>query len=117
MQDFRNARVWQKAHELALLVYQTTFAFPKEETFGLRSTLRKTAIDIPAKIAQGCNAAHDADFMRFQQTAFGFVGQLEYYFLLARDLKLFTEAEYERLNGEIVEVKKMLNNFMKRLNN
>lgn len=117
MQDFKNVKVWEKAHNLALLVYQMTFDFPKEELFGLRSTLRKIAADIPAKIAQGCNVNNDADFVRLQQTAFGFAAQLEYYFLLARDLKLFTEAEYIRLNNEIVEIKKMLNNFMKRLNN
>lgn len=115
MQDFRQVKVWQKSHELALLVYQLTFNFPREELFGLRSTLRKTAVEIPAKIAQGCNAAFDADFLRFQQTAFALAGQLEYYFLLARDLKMLTEQEYERLNNEIVEIKKMLNTFMKRL--
>lgn len=115
MQDFKNVKVWQKAHELALLVYQMTFDFPKEEMFGLRSLLRKTVVEIPAKIAQGCNAAHDNDFMRYQQSAFSYAGQLEYYFLLARDLQMFSEAEYKQLNDKIIEVKKMLNNFMKRL--
>ena len=35
MQDFRNLKVWQKAHELALMAYRLTANFPREETFGL----------------------------------------------------------------------------------
>jgi len=53
MQNFRNLKVWQKAHDLALLVYRLTADFPREETFGLRHSLRKTAVDIPALIAEG----------------------------------------------------------------
>jgi len=54
MQDFKNLKVWQKAHELALFTYTITADFPKEEMFGLRNTLRKTSVDIPACIAEGC---------------------------------------------------------------
>lgn len=115
MQDFRKILVWQKSHELALLIYELTFNFPKEEQFGLRSTVRRIAAEIPARIAQGCNAPHNADFLRHLQTAFGFGGQLEYYLLLAHDLKLFTESEYEQLNEKTVEVKKMLQGYMQKL--
>jgi four helix bundle protein len=52
MQDFKNLKVWQKSHELALFTYQITAEFPKEELFGLRNTLRKTSVDIPGFIAE-----------------------------------------------------------------
>lgn len=37
MQDFRQLKVWEKAHHLALEVYKATTAFPKEELYGLMS--------------------------------------------------------------------------------
>jgi len=46
MQNFRNLLVWQKAHELVLAIYERTADFPKDELFGLRTQLRKTAVDI-----------------------------------------------------------------------
>lgn len=115
MQNFRNVKVWQKAHELTLLTYQLTFDFPREETFGLRTQIRRTCVDIPAKIAEGCGSANDAEFARHLQTAFGYASRLEYYFLLARDLELLTQDGYEQLNNELIEIKKMLSNFTNRL--
>jgi len=53
MQDFRNLKVWQRAHEFALLTYRITSNFPKDEVFGLRHLKRKFATDIPALIAEG----------------------------------------------------------------
>lgn len=44
MQDFRKVKVWEKAHNLTLLVYQLTMNFPREELFGLRTQLRKTCV-------------------------------------------------------------------------
>ena len=54
MQNFKNLLVWQKAHELALLTYRVTADFPRDELFGPRNSLRKTSVDIPAHIAEGC---------------------------------------------------------------
>lgn len=54
MQDFRNLKVWQKAHALTLKVYHVTNAFPQHQNFGLRSQLRRDAMLIPCKIAEGC---------------------------------------------------------------
>jgi hypothetical protein len=31
MKDFRSLSVWHKAHELTLLIYRETQAFPREE--------------------------------------------------------------------------------------
>jgi four helix bundle protein len=54
MEDFKNFRVWTKAHELTLAVYRKTRAFPKEETYGLTSQLRRASASVGANIAEGC---------------------------------------------------------------
>jgi hypothetical protein len=51
MQDFNNLKVWKKAHQLTLTVYQETGSFPKEEVYGLASQIRRAAASGPANIA------------------------------------------------------------------
>ena len=62
MRDFRNLKVWQKAHELTLVVYRKTRGFPRDELYGLTSQLRRGASSIPANIAEGCGCSTDRDF-------------------------------------------------------
>jgi hypothetical protein len=40
MRNYRDLRIWDEAHKLALAVYRTTRVFPKEERFGLTSQVR-----------------------------------------------------------------------------
>ena len=108
MKDFRMLNVWQKSHELTLLVYQQTKSFPKEELFGLTSQVRRASSSIPANIAEGCGRETDGDFQRFLQIAFGSVSELDYHLLLAQDLRLISEADYNQLYAKLIEVKKML---------
>ena len=115
MQNFRNLKVWQKAHQLALLVYRVTADFPREETFGLRHSLRKTAVDIPALIAEGAAKTSDNEFAASVSSALGLSTRLEYYALIALDLELMKKPNHDNLNEEIVEVRKMLSGFNRKL--
>ena len=115
MRDFRELKVWQKAHQLVLAVYRTTGEFPKEEAYGMTSQSRRASASIPANIAEGCARATDADFARFLQNALGSASELEYHLILARDLGYLTQLEHRPLEDQVVEVKKMLSSFIARL--
>ena len=115
MQDFRNLKVWQKAHQLALSIYSVTSDFPRDEVFGLRNSLRKTCVDIPAFIAEGSGKANDTEFSKSVGGALALAMRLEYYTLLAFDLKLLSQANHHSVNCEIVELKKMLSGFNRTL--
>jgi len=54
MQNFRNLKVWSKAHRLTLDVYSASRMFPKEEIYGLISQMRRAAASIGANVAEGC---------------------------------------------------------------
>jgi four helix bundle protein len=115
VQDFRKLKVWRKSHELILEVYGATATFPKEELYGLTGQIRRAASSVPANIAEACGRGGNAEFVRFLCVAMGSASELEYPLLLARDLMRLHGDEYERLAGEIVEVKRMLTAFAQRL--
>ena len=88
MQDFRDLKVWAKAHMATLATYRLTETFPTTERYGLTQQMRRAAASIAANIAEGCGRGSDADFSRFLQMAFGSASELEYFLLVARDLRL-----------------------------
>ena len=117
MQDFRNLKVWEKAHQLTLEIYRITKEFPKEELFGLTSQARRAASSIPANIAEGCCRKTNGDFGRFLQIALGSASELDYHLLLSRDLKLLNPTNYEPLWNAVTEVKRMLTALLQKVAN
>ena len=115
MRDFRSLAVWDKAHQLALRIYQATQNFPQEELYGLTSQIRRAAVSISANIAEGCGKDTEAELARYMQISMGSASELEYHLLLAKDLGYLDEMEYTIVNEKVVEVKRMLAPFIKRL--
>jgi four helix bundle protein len=115
MQDFRNLKVWQKAHALTLDVYRSTRQFPKNERYGLTAQLRRSCASIPANIAEGCARGGDMDFARFVSIAAGSASETDYHLLLARDLGYVEASVYGRLLEQVAEVRRMLNSFERTL--
>ncbi len=114
MQDFRNLEVWNKAHTLTLDVYRVTEHFPRTEVFGLSIQLRRGAASIATNLAEACGRAQ-GEFGRFVQIAFGSACEVEYQLLLSRDLELIPADRYESLAASVLEIKRMLNGLLKRL--
>lgn len=115
MKDFRDLKVWEKSHQLTLAVYRATSGFPKEETYGLTSQIRRCCVSISANIAEGCGRGTDAELAQFLQVAMGSASELEYYLMLAHELDLLDGSNYERLAAEVTEVKRMLASFIQKL--
>ena len=115
MQDFRNLKVWEKAHMFTLDANQVTRAFPPDERFGLTSQIRRACASIGANIAEGCGRGSDADMGRFVQIAMGSSAEAEYHLLLAHDLHFRAPADYTRLNGKVTEIKWMPASLLSRL--
>jgi four helix bundle protein len=115
MQDFRNLKVWQRAHELAFLVYKLTADFPREELFGLRNSLRKTSVDIPAYIAEGCGKSSDPEFQKCVAISLALANRLEYYALIATDLQMLNTTNHKELHDTTIVVQKMLSTLSQKL--
>ena len=115
VRDFRELKVWQKAHRFVLTIYRQTRGFPAEERFGLTSQLRRAAASVASNIAEGCGRDGERDFRRFLSMAAGSASEVEYQLLLARDLGYLDDKIYGLLNEQINEVKRMLNSFIQKI--
>ena len=96
------------AHELTLACYKATKIFPREETYGLSSQLRRASSSIAANIGEGCGRSNNGDFSRFLQIAMGSASEVEYELMLAYDLGYVEAEHYNVLCNRAIEVKKIL---------
>ena len=108
VKDFKELRVWSKAHELTMLVYKVTRAFPRDEVYGLTSQVHRSAASIGANIAEGCGRHSDGEMTRFLQIARGSASETEYHLLLAKDLGFQQEADSRAAELALVAVQRML---------
>ena len=115
MKDFRNLQVWNKAHRLVLASYRSTGGFPKQEIYGITNQVRRCAASIAANIAEGCGKRGNGEFQRYLNIAAGSASELEYHFLLSRDLSFLDETTYQKLHSDVVEVKRMLASLIRKV--
>jgi four helix bundle protein len=115
MRNFKELKVWQKAHQFVLGVYQQTRDFPSEERFGLTAHLRKSATSVPSNIAEGCGREGERELARFLSIAAGSASESEYQLLLALDLGYLQPDAHRQLDEQVNEVKRMLNSFIRTL--
>ena len=115
MRDFRDLIIWQKSHSLTLKIYTMTKTFPKEELFGLVSQMRRAASSVPTNIAEGCGRNTNPDFKRFLIISAGSASELEYQFILSKDLELISESKFQEMEQDIIEIKKMIFAFLKNI--
>jgi four helix bundle protein len=115
MRDFKELKVWQKAHRFVLDVYQQSRSFPPDERFVLVVHLRKSAISVPSNIAEGCGRESERELAQFLSIAAGSASETEYQLLLARDLGYLPPEAHRQLDDQVNEVKRMLNSFLQKL--
>jgi four helix bundle protein len=115
MKDFRDLKVWEKAHRLTLDVYRATSRFPREELYGLTSQMRRCSASIGANIAEGCGKRGNNEFQRFLQISSGSASELDYHFLLARDLLYLAHADYVRMAKEPSDLRRMLTSLLQKV--
>lgn len=115
MRDFHNLTIWIRSHQLTLKIYNLTKSFPKEETFGLVSQMRRAAYSIPSNIAEGCGRNSNPDFKRFLTISVGSSSELEYQLFLSHDLGFIPVTLFKELETETIRLRKMIYALIKKL--
>ena len=99
-------KVWQASIQLVKEIYVVTSAFPKEETYGLVSQMRRAAISIPSNIAEGAARGGTKEFIHFLGMARGSLSELETQLYISRELGFVTNAQ--DVDVRIEEIFRML---------
>ncbi len=90
---FEKLEVWQSARLLVKNVYQNTKRFPKEETFGLTSQLKRASVSIANNLAEGSARSSFKDQAHFTSLAHGSLMETACDVILATDLGFISDAE------------------------
>jgi len=114
MRDYQKLDVWKKAHLFTLQVYKEILPImPIEEKFALTQQIRRATYSIPLNIVEGSGKNTDKDFVHYLDNALGSTKEIEYVFILIRDLAYISLAVYEAVNKSVNEIKAMLIAFIK----
>jgi len=129
IKNFRDLKVWQKAHQLVLQVYRITERFPQSEIYGLTNQIRRAVISVASNIVEGFERKSSKDSLHFYSLnnseenkvltksgsynmADGSLEELKYQLLVAFDLKYINDKIYKEILDLAEEVSKMLNSWI-----
>lgn len=109
IRSYQDLEVWQKAMDLVEDCYQLTSEFPENEAYGLSSQLQRSAVSIPANIAEGRERGRTKEFLHHLSIAYGSLAELETHILIARRLNYVNEEGLKQLMDKTGEIGRMLN--------
>ena len=108
MRKVEEYEVFKRAHLLVLRIYDLTKNFPKEEIFNLTSQIRRSAYSIPMNLVEGGAKISEKEFSYHIVRALGSCEELRYQILLAKDLNYISKDNFEEIEKECEDIKKML---------
>ena len=115
LRSYQELIAWQRSIQLVADVYRAIQVFPREETYGLTSQIRRAAVSIPSNIAEGRGRLSRGEFKQFLGHARGSIFELESQLLIARSLDYFGDEETRILLGKVAEVARILNGLLRSL--
>lgn len=88
LKTYRDLLAWQKAMDFVEETYKLSEALPASENYGLVSQMRRSAVSIPANIAQGYGRRTRGDDVRDLSIANGSLKELETHLTIAARLNM-----------------------------
>jgi four helix bundle protein len=113
--SFRDLTVWQLGMQLTEQVYRLTADFPKSETYGLSSQMRRSAVSIPSNIAEGQGRDSTKEFLHFLAIAFGSICELETQIVLAHRFSYLSDEDLQTVLTTLTSTSKTTRNLQKAL--
>jgi|ERR1019366_1683598 four helix bundle protein len=113
--SYRELLVWQKARTLAVHTYKATGNFPKSETYGLTSQVRRASVSVVSNIAEGQGRLTPGEFRHFLGQARGSLLEAETQLAIALDLGFLERSAYDSLERESYQVLGLLDRLLNSL--
>jgi four helix bundle protein len=104
----KDLKVWQRGMDMVMAVYRLTAQFPSEEKYGLSSQMRRAVVSVVSNIAEGAARQGNAEFVQFLHVSLGSVSELDTQLELARRLGFVRDEDWQRLDGDLQEIDRML---------
>tara|TARA_R110002020_G_scaffold158989_6_gene342558 strand:+ start:71 stop:424 length:354 start_codon:yes stop_codon:yes gene_type:complete len=114
VKSYKELIVWQKSIDLVSLIYNISKGFPEDEKFGLTSQIRRASVSVPSNIAEGWGRLSRKNYIHFLRISRGSLFEVETQIIIAKNLKYFDDSK--EIDNLIVEISKMLNAMMSKLN-
>jgi len=115
IQSYRDLEVWRRSMELAKTVYVLTKSFPREETYGLSSQMRRAAVSIPSNIAEGQGRLSTGEFLNQLSVSRGSLMELQTQIILAQELDYVESSKSKLALDATYLVAKLLNGLLRSL--
>jgi four helix bundle protein len=112
--SFRDLIAWQKAMDLADVVYDVTEAFPRREWFGLAYQMQKSAVSIPSNIAEG-HRRRTPGYIHHLEISLGSHGELDTQCELAARRLFLKPTDRIRVEALLEEVGKLTHGLLRSL--
>ena len=95
LSSYRELTVWRDGIALVKACYLVTRTFPKDELFALTSQIKRSAVSIPANIAEGYGRGSRKDYVRHLMIAQGSLKELETHLIIASEVDCATTADIQ----------------------
>jgi four helix bundle protein len=113
--SYKNLIAWQKAVAMVSDIYRATQSFPRHETYGLTSQIRRSAVSAASNIAEGQGRLSKREFHHFLGIARGSLIEMETQMVIAENLGYLSKAEATQLADASGEVSRLLHGLMQAL--
>jgi four helix bundle protein len=97
------------------LNYKLTTRFPKEETYGLSTQLRRAGVSVASNIAEGYARMSSGEYRQFLGMARGSNSEVQTQLVIARELGFGSPQELDEAEGLSNEAGKMLASILRSL--
>jgi len=105
---FKSLKIWQRAKDLAVLVYKITDSGKISKDFGLRDQMRRSAVSVASNIAEGDERKTDKEAVRFFYMAKGSAAELRTQNTIAYEIGHLCEKDFTNIDTECLELGKMI---------
>lgn len=113
--NFKDLIIWQKGMDIAEKCYFLTKLFPRDELYGMVQQIRRSAVSIPANIAEGYGRRYTTEYVRFINIAQGSINELETHLILSQRVGITNKKDIELIIYWLHEESRMINALIKKL--
>jgi four helix bundle protein len=102
--SFEEMPVWQKAIDLAVDIFKLTESLPRKEDYGLTSQIRRSALSVPANIAESFGREHTLNKLNFYYNSRGSLAETKSHLIYCKRVQYIDIENFNELNEQIEKI-------------